>query len=93
MTAAQCTSCGRRPQRARGWCNTCYMRWDRAGRPNSGPPAPKHINPNIEEYVYRIGEYAHLLACGESRERAAERLGVTIITARKYDQALQKAVA
>jgi hypothetical protein len=36
---ALCVECQQRPRRARGWCNTCYMRWVRAGRPDTGPPA------------------------------------------------------
>ena len=26
---------------AHGWATACYRRWERAGRPGSGPPAPK----------------------------------------------------
>lgn len=34
-----CASCGRfRKIRAHDWCDSCYVRWDRAGRPESGPP-------------------------------------------------------
>jgi hypothetical protein len=36
-----CPSCRRRkPHQCKGWCNACYRRWLRAGRPEAGPPAP-----------------------------------------------------
>jgi hypothetical protein len=37
---AACRSCGTEdsPHWRLGWCNACYMRWCRAGRPASGPP-------------------------------------------------------
>lgn len=36
-----CPSCGeRKPHQCKGWCNACYRRWMRAGRPEDGPPPP-----------------------------------------------------
>lgn len=36
-----CTSCGETGFKRRlGLCNACYLRWVRAGRPESGPPRP-----------------------------------------------------
>lgn len=36
-----CRCCGQRGQRrTNGWRRTCYDRWIRAGRPESGPPVP-----------------------------------------------------
>lgn len=141
---ANCTACHQRPRKARGWCNTCYMRWDRAGRPDTGPPPPPNFTPVITcegchqnrqhaarnlckacharwlragrpvtcppprhnqwtpetqaaalatrkaNRDYRISEYTFLISCGESEERAAERVGISIDTARKHARTLQK---
>lgn len=90
-TTIVCASCRQqRTHRAHGWCEACYARWCRAGRPDSGPPAPKYINPSAEECAYRISEFAFLLSCGQDRDRAAQQLGISTITARKYERALQK---
>lgn len=143
MTAA-CAACAKRPRRARGWCNPCYMRWVRAGRPDEGPPPPADPTPVITcegchqnhrhaarnlckacygrwlragkpatcppprrnqwtpetqaaaqatrraNREYRIGEYAFLLSVGETRETAAQRIGVTVWSAWRYDKELQK---
>lgn len=38
-----CTVCGgpRKPRRGvHGWCNACTLRWQYAGKPDSGPPPP-----------------------------------------------------
>lgn len=36
-----CGSCGeRKPHKCHGWCSACYQRWQSAGRPKAGPPAP-----------------------------------------------------
>lgn len=35
-----CLYCDRRPHKAYGMCGPCYDRWDRAGRPENGPPPP-----------------------------------------------------
>lgn len=36
-----CPSCGQdKPHQCKGWCNACYRRWLRAGRPDDGPPQP-----------------------------------------------------
>ena len=78
---------------AHGWCTACYFRWYRAGRPKSGPPMLKRVTPSREEYAYRLDEYAHLISGGETQERAAERIGISIVTARKYAKALERAVA
>lgn len=37
--ATGCSNCGTADKKMRrGWCFPCYMRWRRAGRPESGPP-------------------------------------------------------
>jgi hypothetical protein len=34
-----CPGCDeRQPIFVRGWCRPCYRRWERAGKPESGPP-------------------------------------------------------
>lgn len=107
---APCTCCGRARPIARGWCRACYMRWLRAGKPAGGPPAPRpaanityptpapyRFTPEdcaasarvrSENRQYRISEYAFLISCGETPERAAQQLGISVATARDYDKAL-----
>lgn len=38
-----CSACRKRPsrERSRGWCSSCYWRWYRAGKPETGPPEEK----------------------------------------------------
>ncbi|MBX7464895.1 hypothetical protein [Streptomyces sp. NPDC057910] len=39
-----CSACGNeREHRAHGWCQSCYRRWQYAGRPEGGPPARREI--------------------------------------------------
>lgn len=34
-----CAACGQhRPIQRNGWCESCVVRWQQAGRPDSGPP-------------------------------------------------------
>lgn len=62
---ARIITCGacqqRRPHKAHGWCTTCYMRWDRAGRPDTGPPSST-VEPRRKTTC---------TACGEERDHAA----------------------
>lgn len=91
-TAITCVGCGQtREHVAHGWCIACYTRWYRAGQPAGGPPVPKKAAPS--DCSYRISEYEHLLSCGETQERAAEQIGVSVITARKYTRRLAKEAA
>lgn len=78
-----CTSCGGRSTRsARGWCTSCYSRWRRAGKPDTGPPPPRHAS--TADVDHRVSEFAFLLSCGETPERAAERVGIRARTAKRY---------
>jgi hypothetical protein len=87
-----CSACGQeREHAAHGWCRACYFRWYRAGSPDSGPPARQKAIPSPEEYDYRISEYAHLMACGASKERAIKQIGISDATARRYTKTLQRA--
>lgn len=46
MTDSQCSNCGKASANlSRTWCRNCYQRWWKAGRPDSGPPAPRLARP------------------------------------------------
>ena len=68
-----CPACGEdRPHRARGWCDPCYNRWARRGKPETGPPEP--ARPRITERS-RAQSRINLAAAQEAtRQRTAERL-------------------
>lgn len=58
-----CGACGQqKPHKARGWCSACWVRWDRAGRPDSGPPAATRE---------KRGGIVTCTACEQEREHAA----------------------
>lgn len=78
-----CTYCKRRMRiHARTWCRSCYGRWDRAGRPSSGPP-PRPERPQRTPWIPtgRIGlaqlaRYGQLVAEGATRERIAWEMSI-----------------
>jgi hypothetical protein len=92
-----CSFCGQAgPHRGYSWCGRCYERWRYHGRPASGPPAPGKTsdrgNHAALEAAERREDYAWLRAeQGLTRRQAAERLGVTIRTAERYDAQLRAA--
>lgn len=95
--AVRCTCCTRfGPHKAFGWCVACYQRWDRAGRPDTGPPLrPRDPIAAAEAgrraaKAARIEDYLELRSWGETREQAAARLGVCEETTRRYDRALRE---
>lgn len=78
-----CTNCDKpRPLStgAHGWCRACYARWARADRPEGGPPPPRY-----GDITARREDYFWLRDTGESTEWAAERVGITVATARAWD--------
>lgn len=144
-TTINCDACGQtRKHVAHGWCTACYMRWFRAGQPAGGPPPPsdttpvitcagcqqnhRHVAKNLCQACYtrwiragrpatcppprhnqwtpetlaaaiatrranrdyRISEYAFLISSGETRENAAQRIGISMWTAEHYDKALRE---
>lgn len=78
-------------------CQTCYVRWDRAGRPDTGPPPPQGTEAaraaareaNTAARRGRIEDYQDLRSWGLTREAAAQRLGVTVRTAWDYEASLK----
>lgn len=83
-----CTQCGgaRKPrQAAHGWCQACYCRWLKAGRPDDGPPlrTAKRRSP----WVGRREDYRWLRSNGEPVGTAAQRIGITEKTARRWEVA------
>lgn len=80
-----CASCGATagPKRVNGWCNACYGRWLRAGRPEEGPPPPRTRGHDADA-AGRREDYAWLRGAGLTREEAADRVGVHRRTADRW---------
>jgi hypothetical protein len=82
--AEPCTNC-RKPRKAhqgaRGWCQACYCRWVKAGRPVDGPPPVRPRNAGRRE------DYRWLRDTGETVAAAAKRVGITRETARQWEAA------
>lgn len=78
-----CRAC-ERPDRklaAYGWCDSCYHRWDRNGRPAAGPGRPKFTR----DMDGKLEDTRFLLAAGiTSPHEIARRIGVHVWTARRY---------
>ena len=90
-----CHGCGApRPADAwaKGWrgpyCNPCDHRWLYHGRPEGGPPPPRHASPGSR--AGRLEDYAELRAQGKTLLEAAKRVGVSKRTAEKYQAALRR---
>jgi DNA-binding XRE family transcriptional regulator len=80
-----CAPCGRlRRPYGRGWCRACFRRWARAGRPASGPPPSR--SGRWEEYEELTREMGH------TPRQAAERMGITDRTARRYETRIANAL-
>lgn len=93
----QCTACPRTypaAKGARGWCPACFMRWSRAGKPESGPPPARRkkvaeprtpkLKP-LTKWQAKREDYAWLRQCGVERQEAAERVGISPETGRQWD--------
>lgn len=93
-----CTSCPgmRKPYTglpSKDWCQNCYDRWKRAGRPADGPPPPP-ANPsepgaeaNRRKSAERRQEYYDLRdLMGFTPEQAASDIDISPRTARKWDK-------
>lgn len=79
-----CDSCGEEKEHhARGWCASCWKRWDYSGRPESGPPPRK--NGRWEEYAELTREQHYTL------REAAIRMGISHRTAQRYEAWLLEA--
>jgi hypothetical protein len=77
-----CDSCGNTGgHRGYGWCTACYFRWDRAGRPDAGPPPRR--NGRYEEYAELTRDQHYTL------RNAAARMGVSTRTAERYEARLR----
>lgn len=96
-----CTCCERvRPHRAHRWCDGCYDRWRKAGRPDDGPPPPRPRANNTRagrnalierlrtDARNRTTAYAELHDMGVGIEEAATRLDVTVRTIGRYRKQL-----
>jgi hypothetical protein len=71
-SASRCAYVG-----AHGWCNACTLRWYRADRPDAGPPP---------SYAMRCEDYDWLRSQGLLPAEAADRLGMTLRTARRHEE-------
>jgi hypothetical protein len=83
---------------AYGYCRACLERWNREGRPVSGPPEPipapvrnaawrEHLAAGREA---RIAEYGRLKARRFTTAGAAWRMGISVRTAQAYGRELQR---
>lgn len=79
---------------------SCYERWQRAGKPASGPPPPMPAAPQLAiarerstaARLGRLEDYSELRSWGVSVKDAARRTGVTERTAWRYE-AVRRAAA
>jgi hypothetical protein len=94
-----CRCCRRlAPHKAFGWCIACYQRWNRAGRPSSGPP-PRAQDPiaaaeagRRAAKAARMEDYQDLRSWDVRRDVAAARIGVSVRTVERYERDLRIAV-
>lgn len=79
-----CSSCWQwRRHYARRWCRPCWLRWEQAGRPESGPPPSPYRR--WDEYYELTQEMGH------TRRQAVERMGISLRTALRYEARLRAA--
>lgn len=101
-----CRNC-RRPDmihRAHGWCDACFSRWVRAGKPEDGPPPVGWVAP-VDELIVasavrgerpmltpreRRAAVAVLNAKGLTAREVAVRLGCTRRTVERHNAANRK---
>jgi hypothetical protein len=84
-----------------GWCLPCYKRWNRAGRPAAGPPAPmtsaertaRSTATNRAAMAGRIEDYADLRSWGNDIQTAAYRAGIARSTACAYERTITEETA
>jgi hypothetical protein len=102
-----CRSCPNtlKPNHTRyGYCGNCYFRWNRAGRPETGPPAPQTPQWSDEAGARgraviqankqaRVNEAARLLAKGYSRKRVAAYMALHIKTIDNYRRKIREQAA
>lgn len=75
----ECESCGETAEHeAHGWCHACYYRWNRAGRPASGPPPAGHKARRLEYWNLTRGQKY-------TPEAAAKEMGISTRTASRYE--------
>lgn len=82
----ECASCGSEAELpCHDWCHRCYTAWHRAGKPESGPPAPRWVR----DQEGHLDDMRVLLEGGETdTEVIAARIGVSISTVRRYQRLL-----
>jgi len=85
----RCACCGCEGRhKAHGWIVACYHRWQRAGKPEDGPPAVwRSKNGRLEDYAWLTRDQ------GLSLPHAAGRMGVCERTAWRYEAQLRQRVA
>lgn len=83
---------------AHGYCRACLERWNDAGRPASGPPAPLPLTGRnaawtgqlTAEREARVAEYASLRGRRYTNAQAAWRMGISVRTAQSYGRELKQ---
>lgn len=73
----------------RGWATPCYRRWERADRPDSGPPPPRpaagpKAHATKAEAEALLAEFTRLRAQGLTVAAIAERMGLHLRAAEHY---------
>jgi hypothetical protein len=76
----------------------CYIRWQKAGKPAGGPPAPMTAAQRTARSAatmragrdQRLAEYRRLRQRGFTLPQAARRIGVHPNTARDYETRIQR---
>lgn len=93
-----CRCCGKVGRyAANNWIQSCYQRWTRAGRPNTGPAPARRPKrgpgraPRTRPHQVRLENYADLRSWGVAKKEAAARLGVSVDTIRTYERELRTA--
>lgn len=93
----ECVCCGTvGPHIGRGLIQVCHNRHALAGTLEQFPLIPESAREaaarghETQSYAYegRLESYAELLSWGESAEQAAERVGISASTARRYEKQL-----
>jgi hypothetical protein len=102
--AKPCSNCGDPliPHRnSLGMCGRCYNRWDRAGRPDTGPPPPQAPTwtdaarasakaARTEAFEANLRQLAYLIDTGMPLKAAARRMRIAIGTAYRYAAVLRE---
>lgn len=64
----RCEACGQEREHAgHGWCEACYLRWLRAGKPTAGPPPPRRATSGRRVHPRVAPPSKRCSRCGEAK--------------------------